>query len=85
MRALALALALILPPMTASADPNPQLLRSVEMRLARYQLYPDIQSLTTAQAGALHMTMVQNNEDGYARTRAKLEAILRWDDTEDEK
>ena len=82
-RSLLVALSLAVVPAAAAADPNPQLLRTVETRLAYYDLHPDMRSLTTAQAGALHMAMM-DDEDGYFRTRAKLKAILRWNDTEDE-
>ncbi len=81
MRRLVLALVLLAAP--ATADPNPQLLASIRLRLSEYGLKVDVSQLSTRQAAALHLTMARD-EDGYFETRRKLKAILNWQE-EDER
>ena len=60
---------------SASADPNPQLVASVESGLARYGLHADVSKFATSTVAGLHMTM--SSPDGEECTRCQLKAILR--------
>jgi len=70
-----LAVTLALLSLPATADPNPQLVTSVERRLAYYNLRADVSLFATSTVAALHLTLSQR--EGYFRTRRKLKAILR--------
>jgi hypothetical protein len=58
----------------AAADPNPQLVRSVEQRLASYGLSADVSRFATPTVAALHLTLVQR-EPRHIK-RQKLQTIL---------
>ncbi|SHI75547.1 hypothetical protein SAMN04488012_102484 [Palleronia salina] len=68
---LAVALTLSAP---LSADPSPQLARSVADRLSRYGIDVAPGALTTAQAAALHILMVDGTP--YLQVRRKARTIL---------
>ncbi len=70
--ALVLATALAMP---AAADPNPQLVRSVEQGLARYGLQADVSGFATATVAELHLSLSQSG--GYLKKRTELRNILR--------
>lgn len=77
---------LIAVPMTASAAPNEQLLRSIEHRLKFWNVGEvDYSNLTTSQASALHLklTNAPSRFSGRAHIfRQELLTILRWDGSE---
>ena len=75
MKHLALALALFMA-VPAAADPNPQLVLSVENRLARYGLQADVSQFATSTVAQLHFALTRNG-DGYLTKRRKLQNILR--------
>ena len=60
---------------TAQADPNPQLVASVEHRLAAYGLHADVSQFATSTVARLHLTLSQR--DSYLRKRRELISILR--------
>lgn len=60
---------------SAQADPNPQLVASVEHRLASYGLHADVSQFATSTVARLHLTLVQR--DSYLRKRRELISILR--------
>ena len=60
---------------SAQADPNPQLVASVEHRLAAYGLSADVSEFATSTVARLHLTLVQR--DSYLRKRRELISILR--------
>ena len=70
---LVLALALAVP---AAADPNPQLVLSVEQRLAKYGLQADVSQFATSTVAHLHLAL-SSSSDGYLRKRRELQNILR--------
>ncbi len=70
---LVLALALAAP---AAADPNPQLVRSIENGLKRYGLEADVSQFATSTVGALHFSLSDSSQ-GYFKKRHELQAILR--------
>ena len=76
-------LLLFLAAASAQAGPNPQLLASIDGRLARYGLEVDVFTLSTRQAAALHLALADGH-DGWLETRRRLKTILRWD-SEDER
>ena len=69
-----------------SAAPNEQLLRSIEHRLAFWNVGPvDYKALTTSQAAALHMKLSNAPSRFSGRShmfRQELLTILRWDGSE---
>ena len=82
----ALLAALIATAAPAVAAPNEQLLRSIENRLAFWNVGPvDYKALTTSQAAALHLklTNAPSRFSGRAHIfRQALMTILRWDGSE---
>ena len=72
---LILALLLASVPAAARADPNPQLVASIEQRLRVYRIRADVSQYATSTVAALHLTLSQ--PEGYFTTRRKLRAILR--------
>jgi hypothetical protein len=83
---LALALALALGsavPGTALADPNPQLVASVQQRLNVLGFTGvDARTLSTRQVAALHMELrggAFSFGRNYIRARQRVETILGWD------
>ena len=58
----------------ANADPNPQLVRSVETRLAHYGLHVDVSQFATSTVARLHLTLV--GRDPYSKKRRELAWIL---------
>lgn len=70
-----LALALIVAAAPALADPNPQLVASVEARLAHYGLSADVSQFATSTVAQLHFAL--SSPEGYFRTKQKLRSILR--------
>lgn len=58
-----------------AADPNPQLVSSVENRLKHYGLSADVKQFATSTVAALHLTL--SSPEGYLKTRRQLQAILR--------
>ncbi len=70
---LVLALALAVP---AVADPNPQLVLSVQKGLERYGLHADVSQFATSTVAALHLSLSDSSE-GYFKKRHELQAILR--------
>ena len=58
-----------------AADPNPQLVASLENRLSHYGLSADLSQFATSTVAALHLTLVQSG--GYFEKRRKLRTILR--------
>lgn len=83
LRAAALAVVCLCAPLTASAEPSPQFVASVQHRLDMAGFAQvDATSLTTRQLAALHMQIGSR----YAVTgprwiegRERVKAILRWD------
>ncbi|RLJ41109.1 hypothetical protein BCF46_2897 [Litoreibacter meonggei] len=69
-----------------SAAPNEQLLRSIEHRLAFWNVGPvDYNALTTSQAAALHMKLTNAPSRFSGRShmfRQELLTILSWDGSE---
>jgi len=59
---------------SATADPNPQLVASVEARLAHFGLSADVSQFATSTVGRLHMTLVQR--ETYSKKRRELVWIL---------
>jgi len=57
------------------ADPNPQLVALVQMRLAHYGISVDVSQFASSTVSALHMTM--SNRDSYFEKQRRLRAILR--------
>lgn len=57
------------------ADPNPQLVASVENGLARYGLSADVKQFATSTVAALHLTL--SNPDDYFETRRRLQSFIR--------
>ena len=68
-----LALAMLANPVLA--DPNPQLVASVQQRLAQYGLRADVSQFATSTVAELHLTL--SSPEGYFKTRNALRAILR--------
>jgi len=60
---------------SASADPNPQLVASVESGLAQYGLHADVSKFATSTVARLHLTL--SSPEDYLDTREELKAILR--------
>ena len=60
---------------SASADPNPQLVRSVESGLAQYGLHSDVSTFATSTVARLYMTLYSTED--YIDPRWELKAILR--------
>ncbi len=60
---------------SASADPNPQFVRSVELGLAKYGLEADVSNFATSTVARLHMTLYSTED--YIDPRWELKAILR--------
>jgi hypothetical protein len=60
---------------SASADPNPQLVAIVESGLAKYGLKADVSEFATSTVARLHMTLSSTHDDEC--TRCELKAILR--------
>ena len=60
----------------ALADPNPQLVRSVEIRLAQYGLQADVSRFATSTVARLHFEL-SSREDSYMDKRRTLKHILR--------
>ncbi|WP_298295744.1 hypothetical protein [uncultured Litoreibacter sp.] len=68
-----------------AADPNPQLVNSVQHRLNVIGFSKvDAGTLSTAQIAALHTKLQGNYTFGYARIRTQQEVkmILQWDGSE---
>ena len=59
----------------ARADPNPQLVRSVENGLAQYGLHADVSEFATPTVARLYMTLSSSEVDEC--TRCQLKQILR--------
>lgn len=59
----------------AQADPNPQLVASIEARLAHYGLSADVSQFATPTVARLHLTL--SSPEGYMKTRRELIWILR--------
>lgn len=82
----ALLAALIALTAPAVAAPNEQLLRSIEHRLAFWNVGEvDYKALTTSQAAALHMKLTNAPSRFSGRShmfRQELLTILRWDGSE---
>jgi hypothetical protein len=57
------------------ADPNPQLVASVQTRLAGYGFHVDVSQFATSTVAALHLTL--SGSDGYLKKRRELKNILR--------
>jgi len=60
---------------SASADPNPQLVALVENGLAQYGLQADVSNFATSTVARLHLTL--SSTENYLDTREELKAILR--------
>ena len=60
---------------SASADPNPQLVALVEAGLAQYGLHADVSKFATSTVGRLHLTLSSTEVD--EDTRSQLKEILR--------
>lgn len=58
-----------------AADPNRQLVASVEHRLAHYGLHADVSQFATSTVAQLHFAL--SSSEGYLKTRRKLRSILR--------
>ncbi len=69
---LVLALGLTAP---AGADPNPQLVRSVQQGLAQYGLEADVSQFATSTVAELHLSL--SDSGGYLKKRRELQNILR--------
>ena len=59
---------------SASAGPNPQLVRSVEHGLAKYGLHADVSTFDTHTVASLYMTLYSREKHGR---KARLKTILR--------
>ncbi len=59
----------------ALADPNPQLVASIENRLPFYGLRADVPQFATSTVVQLHFAL--SSREGYFRKKQKLRAILR--------
>jgi hypothetical protein len=59
---------------SAFAGPNPQLVRSVELGLAKYGLHADVSSFDTHTVATLWSTLVMREKHGR---KARLKTILR--------
>ena len=64
-----------------TAEPSPQLARSIAQKLEFYEVRVNPEDLTTAQAAALHLLLV--SENGYLNIQRKARAILRNKDFRD--
>jgi len=71
---LAAVLSVVLTP-AAQADPNPQLVASIEARLAQYGLSADVSQFATPTVVRLHFAL--SAREGYLKTRRELLSILR--------
>ena len=60
---------------TAGADPNPQLVRGIELGLSRYGLQADVSQFATTTVARLHFAL--HGTEGWIDTREELKAILR--------
>ena len=60
---------------TAAADPNPQLVRSIELGLVRYGLQADVSQFATTTVVRLHFAL--HGTEDWIDTRDELRAILR--------
>ena len=60
---------------SAHADPNPQLVASIEHGLAQYGLEADVSQFATSTVVRLHLTL--SSTEDYLDTREELKAILR--------
>ncbi len=60
---------------SANADPNPQLVSSVEFGLSQYGLEADVSQFATSTVARLHLTL--SSTEDYLDTREELKAILR--------
>ena len=60
---------------SASADPNPQLVASVELELAEYVLHADVSNFATSTVARLYMTLTSTEDK--IDPRFELVAILR--------
>jgi len=60
---------------SASADPNPQLVALVESGLAQYGLRADVSKFATSTVARLHLTL--SSPEDYLDTREELKVILR--------
>ena len=69
----ALAISLSLGNVT-QADPNLQLVRSIEIRLAHYGLHADVSQFATSTVARLHLTLSQSGN--YWTKRRELKWIL---------
>lgn len=58
-----------------SADPNPQLVASIENKLARYGLQADVSQFATSTVVQLHFAL--SSPKGYLKTKRELRHILR--------
>jgi hypothetical protein len=58
-----------------SADPNPQLVSSIENRLAHYGLSADVAQFATSTVVQLHFAL--SSRQGYLKTKRELRSILR--------
>lgn len=58
----------------AVADPNPQLVNSIEIRLAHYGLHADVSQFATSTVARLHLTLSQR--ESYWKKRRELIWIL---------
>lgn len=85
-RAIFVAAIMATAPMAVAAAPNEQLLRSIEHRLTFWNVGPvDYQTLTTAQASALHLKLTNAPSRFSQRAflfRQELKTILQWDGSE---
>ncbi len=71
----ALLLSAFMPTAPAFSDPNPQLVRSIEVRLAHYGLQADVSRFATSTVARLHLAL--SSSEGYLRKRRELRNILR--------
>jgi len=58
----------------ALADPSPQLVRTVEMRLPYYGIHVDVSRYDTSTVAQLYATL--NRREGYFATRRALRVIV---------
>ena len=59
----------------SAADPNPQLVRGIELGLNRYGLKADVSQFATKTVVRLHFAL--HGTEGWIDTRDELKAILR--------
>ena len=59
----------------ALADPNPQLVSSIQNRLAHYDLSANVSQVATSSVVQLHFAL--SSPQGYLKTKRELRAILR--------